>query len=84
MRVDGTLHGDLRADDLVEVTTAGVVVGIVRAPQVLVAGQVLGGIEATERVTLLETARVQGRLVSPWLDVRNGARLRADVVVQRD
>ena len=84
VRIDGLLHGAVRSDDLVDVGETGVIEGEVDAPQVLVAGRVDGTLRARERVTLLETAVVLGRVVTPWLDVRNGARLRADVQAWRE
>lgn len=83
-RIDGLLEGDLRSDELVDVGQGGSVRGDVEAPQVLVAGRVEGTVRARERVTLLETALVLGAVITPWLDVRNGARLRAEVLAWRE
>ena len=80
VRIDGTWHGKLRVEDVVEVGPTGVVVGEIDALQVLIAGRVEGVIHARERATLLETAIIEGQLVSPWVDVRIGARLRAEVI----
>jgi cytoskeletal protein CcmA (bactofilin family) len=82
-RIDGLLLGSVAGEDLVEIGPSGRVDGEVRAPQVLVAGGVDGAIIATERCTLLDTAVVRGRVVTPWLDVRLGARIEAQVAVER-
>lgn len=81
--IEGHLAGSVFSDELIEVAQGALVEGGVSAPQVLVGGVIKGRIEATERVTLLSTALVEGELVSPWLDVRNGAQLGAQLKVDR-
>lgn len=79
VRIDGTLKGDVISPDLLEVGPEGRIEGNVSVAQALVAGVVVGRLAASERVTVLETGRVQGELVTAWLDVRSGARLDAKV-----
>lgn len=83
VRVDGTVVGTIRSDDLLDVGAAGRVDGAITVAQALIAGVVQGTLVATERVTLLESAVVQGEIRTPFLDVRNGAQLDARVVVRR-
>jgi cytoskeletal protein CcmA (bactofilin family) len=83
VRVDGVLVGTVRSPDLLEVSSTGRIEGEVHVAQALVGGTIAGRLVATERVTLLETARVEGELETPWLDVRPGARLDARVRVAR-
>jgi cytoskeletal protein CcmA (bactofilin family) len=82
-RIDGTVEGTVRSTDLVEVGPTGTILGVLAARQALVAGVVRGAIEVTERITLLETAEVEGDLTVPWLDVRLGARWQGMVRVVR-
>lgn len=82
-RIDGELRGSLSSDDFVEIGASAHVLGDVDAPQVLVMGAVVGTVRAKERVTIAATGSVDGRIVTPWLDVRPGARLRAEVLVER-
>ena len=42
-----------------------------------------GTLRATERITLLPTAVVRGKVETPWLDVRLGAQVEADIQVLR-
>ncbi len=84
VRVDGTLRGSVRSPDLMEIGAGGRVEGEVRVAQALVGGQFHGTLIASERVTLLDTAVVSGEVITPWIDVRTGARLDALVRVQRD
>jgi cytoskeletal protein CcmA (bactofilin family) len=83
VRIDGTLIGTVRSDDLLDIGAAGRVEGNVEVAQALVGGVFNGTLRARERVTLLETAVVKGELHTPWLDVRNGAQLEATVNVTR-
>ena len=83
VRVDGTLQGSVRSDDLLDLGAGGRIEGDVRVAQALVAGVFSGKLVATERVTLLETAVVTGQIDTPWLDVRPGARVDAVVRVAR-
>lgn len=83
VRIDGELRGSLKADDFVEIGATGAVQGDIDAPQVLIAGSVVGIVRARERITVAATGHVEGRVVTPWLDVRPGARLRCEVLVER-
>jgi cytoskeletal protein CcmA (bactofilin family) len=83
VRIDGTLIGSVKSDDLLDIGAAGRIEGDIRVAQALVGGIIDGTLHATERVTLLETAVVRGVIVSPWLDVRAGAQIEAEVRVLR-
>jgi cytoskeletal protein CcmA (bactofilin family) len=84
VRIDGVFSGKIRAEDLVEIGPGGRVDGEIDALQVLVAGRVDGLLRARERCTLLDSAVVEGQVITPWLDVRLGARLRAEVITDRE
>lgn len=84
VRIDGAFAGSIRSDDLLEVGRTGRVDGEIDVAQALIAGRVDGLLRARERCTLLETAVVHGQIITPWLDVRVGAKLRAEVLVERE
>ncbi len=84
VRIDGKLAGTIRSDDLLEIGPTGRVDGEIDVAQALVAGRVDGLLRARERCTLLETAVVHGQILTPWLDVRLGATLKAEVLVERE
>ena len=84
VRIDGMFTGTIESPDLLEVGAAGSVRGSVQVAQALVGGRIEGDLVATERVTLLETAVVRGRIETPWLDVRNGAQIDGPVLVLRN
>jgi len=83
VRIDGWLEGDVRSPDLLEIGAAGRVKGSVHVAQALVGGRLEGTLHATERVTLLETAVVEGTIHTPWIDVRPGARWVGRIEVER-
>jgi cytoskeletal protein CcmA (bactofilin family) len=83
VRIDGDFQGTIRSPDLIEVGPTGHVRGEVEVAQALIAGRVDGTLRASERVTLLEGAHLSGALHTPWLDVRVGAQLDAQVHVTR-
>jgi cytoskeletal protein CcmA (bactofilin family) len=80
VRIDGTLVGSVKSNDLLDIGAAGRVEGEVEVAQALVGGVFSGTLHARERVTLLETAVVKGEIHTPWLDVRNGAQLEGAVL----
>ena len=43
-----------------------------------------GLLRVRERCMLLESAVIFGQVVTPWLDVRIGARIRGEVLVERE
>jgi cytoskeletal protein CcmA (bactofilin family) len=83
VRIDGAMHGNIQSDELLDIGATGRVEGDVWVAQALIAGVFVGQLVATERVTLLESAIVKGEVVTPWLDVRMGARIEGRVVVAR-
>ncbi len=84
VRIDGEFIGSIRSESLVEVGPTGRVQGDLEVGQALIAGTVIGTLFARERATLLETAMVRGKLVTPWLDVRVGCQLDAEILVDRE
>ena len=83
VRIDGTLIGTVRTPDLLGLGAAGRIEGEVHVAQALIGGVIEGTLHASERLTILHTAVVRGTVRTPWLDVRNGAQLEAEVQVVR-
>lgn len=83
VRIDGAMFGNIQSDELLDIGQNGRVEGDVWVAQALIGGVFVGQLVATERVTLLDSAVVKGEVVTPWLDVRLGAKLEAKVVVAR-
>jgi cytoskeletal protein CcmA (bactofilin family) len=83
VRIDGAMYGNIQSEELLDLGATGRVEGDVWVAQALIGGTLVGQLVATERVTLLETAVVRGEIVTPWLDVRMGAKIEARIVVAR-
>ena len=83
VRVEGSVHGTVQLDAAFEVAEGATVEAEVHAATVRIAGRVVGNVTASEMVTLLATAVVQGDVVTPALHVVEGARLEGRVQMQR-
>jgi cytoskeletal protein CcmA (bactofilin family) len=90
VRIDGSLDGEIHADGGLLVGSEGVITAKVAAGSVVCEGTITGDIQATERITLLAPAVVQGSLKTPNLSIEEGVRLNgtlemtAPVVVQQE
>lgn len=75
LRIDGSLDGEIHADGGLLVGTEGMITAKVAASSIVCEGAITGDIQATERITLLAPAVIQGRLKTPVLSIEEGARL---------
>lgn len=78
--VDGTIHGCVVAEDgdtdaVLTLSERGVIEGEVRAPHVVINGQLRGDVFATDRVELAANARVQGNVHYKVVEMAAGAML---------
>ena len=75
--VEGTIKGAVIADGdggaVLTVSENGLVEGEVRAPHVIVSGQLRGDIYASERVELAANARVEGNIYYKVVEMAAGA-----------
>lgn len=76
--VEGTVHGSVVAEDGVEdavltLAERGSIHGEVRAPHVVVNGQLSGDVYAGDRIELGASARVQGNLYYKVIEMAAGA-----------
>ena len=72
LRIDGTFSGTIRTRERVLIGKTGSVHSDVYASNVVVGGEVIGNIYATEKVTLLSTCRLKGDIHTPRLIVEEG------------
>ena len=78
--IAGRVEGKIRIDGhRVTVAPGAQVVAEIHAREVVVAGQVLGNVVASERVDLRETADIEGDVVTPALRMADGATFRGKV-----
>jgi cytoskeletal protein CcmA (bactofilin family) len=77
LRVDGEVHGDIRANDeqasLLVVSEAAVVVGEIHADHVIINGKVNGPVYAHELLELQPKAQIEGDVHYKALEMHQGA-----------
>lgn len=72
VKIEGHLEGDIHVGRQLLIATGGVVLGSVRADEVVVAGRVEGDIVAAVRIELQPGGDVQGDLTAPLVAVQEG------------
>jgi cytoskeletal protein CcmA (bactofilin family) len=70
--LNGKLSGEIQTQDTLIIGEKGVVNAIVRAGTVIISGEVVGNVNASERVELRGTARVFGDVEAPVVVVEEG------------
>ncbi|MEH6494036.1 bactofilin family protein [Halopseudomonas sp.] len=76
LQVDGRVIGNIEADEgLVRVSEHGYVEGVIRAPHVLINGQVMGDVHALEHLELDAKARISGDLHYRFMEMVMGAQI---------
>ncbi|HDZ57915.1 MAG TPA: polymer-forming cytoskeletal family protein [Pseudomonas xinjiangensis] len=76
VQIDGRVVGNIEAEEgLVRVSEHGYVEGIIKAPSVLVNGQVVGDVHAFEHLELDTKARINGDLHYRFLEMVMGAQI---------
>lgn len=81
VKVDGRIHGSLRAEGLAIIGESGLVQGDVHAAELLVLGRLEGNVNA-KRLHLKATAHIQGNIETESLQVDPGARYHGSVTMQ--
>ncbi|MFW5770626.1 MAG: bactofilin family protein [Spirochaetota bacterium] len=81
LRIDGKFEGDIKTDEELVVGENGKVKTNIHAKNVVVAGTVIGNIQADEEVKLLETARVLGDIETPVLTIQRGVVSQGSVTI---
>lgn len=76
VQVDGRIIGNIEAEQgLVRISEHGYVEGVIRAPSVLVNGQVVGDVHAKEHLELDAKARISGDLYYRVMEMVMGAQI---------
>lgn len=80
--VEGRIHGAVVADEDGVLTLAenGRVEGEVRAPHVIISGELIGDIHAGERIQLNASARVQGNIYYKTVEMAAGAMITGGLI----
>ena len=88
LHVDGRIVGSVVAEPdseaMLMLSDKGVVEGEVRAPHVIINGQLKGDIVATERVELAAQARVTGNIYYKLLEMAAGAQVSGQIMREEE
>jgi cytoskeletal protein CcmA (bactofilin family) len=77
-RIDGWLRGEVRASELLVVGEGAVVEGTVRAPRLVVLGEVRGEVRGAQRVEVASGGRLTGTVETQSLVVQEGGCMDTD------
>lgn len=75
VRIEGRFRGEVSSAELVVIAEGGMIEGKVRAPRLLIMGELRGDVEGTRRVVLGPHARVHGNIEVESLTICEGAQL---------
>jgi cytoskeletal protein CcmA (bactofilin family) len=75
LRLDGEFHGSIFTDGTLVVGEKASVRGDIKVSEIEIAGHIFGNIEASTRVEILDTGRVQGDVQTPLLVMKPGSML---------
>jgi cytoskeletal protein CcmA (bactofilin family) len=73
LRVEGTLHGEIQTPSRVYVAANAHLDGTIRAGSIVVAGEVEGKVECSERLEILPGGSARGEILTATLVVHEGA-----------
>jgi len=82
LRIDGKLRGSIRRADLVILGATAEIEGDVVAREVIVAGAVIGNIDAAERAEVQATAVVTGDIATGAVLIHEGGAVRGRLLVR--
>ncbi len=80
-RIDGVFRGQIDTDDVLEIGESGRIEGDVDAETLIVAGRIEGKVRVRALLTVESTGCIQGEVDAASLVTRQGARLRATIIV---
>ena len=79
LRIDGKFEGDIRTEDALIVGQTGKVKTNISAKEVVMAGTMIGDIDAKAEVKITETGRMLGDIIAPVLNLAKGVVLKGRV-----
>jgi cytoskeletal protein CcmA (bactofilin family) len=81
LRIDGKFEGEIKTDEELVVGETGRVKTDIIAKSVVIAGTVIGNINAFNEVRLLETAKVLGDITAPVINIQKGVVLMGNFII---
>ena len=79
VRIDGRFRGEISSENTLIVGESGEIEATIRSKTVLISGSVDGDVSAEQKVVLHKTARVNGNIEAPVLQMESGAVLNGHV-----
>ena len=79
LRIDGKFEGNIRTEDALIVGQTGKVKTNISAKEVVMAGTMIGDIDAKAEVKITETGRMLGDIIAPILNLAKGVVLKGRV-----
>lgn len=78
-RIDGGVIGDIISEGTLVLGEDGRVEGRIRVAELITSGQIVGDVEATQRVVLSKSSNLRGNLLTPLVVIEDGAVLNGAV-----
>lgn len=82
IRVEGTIFGDIKQANTVVIAETGVVLGNIKAKNLIVFGCVEGDISVIESISIKGTGKITGKLDTQLLTLEDGATYEGIVVMK--
>ncbi len=79
LRIDGKFEGEIKTEEALVVGETGKVKTNIQAKEVLLAGTLIGDIDAKEEVRLSETGRMLGDIAAPVLYLSKGVVIQGNI-----
>jgi cytoskeletal protein CcmA (bactofilin family) len=83
IKIEGCVEGTVKAQGQVLVVKGGKVEGDIIARQVVIGGEVKGGIMADERVEVQATSVVNGDITTPQITVLEGGKINGNIHMEK-
>jgi cytoskeletal protein CcmA (bactofilin family) len=84
VRIEGKFRGEVSSVELLVVTAEGSIEGKIRAPRLLILGEVRGDVIGAAQVVLGPAARVNGSIQANSLTICEGASFNGEIRMQAD
>lgn len=83
VRIDGKFKGSIETEGKVLIGQTGEAITDIKASVVVVGGNVRGNIYATERVIMLSTGHIEGKIITPGLIMEEGVVFKGNCIINK-
>ena len=81
VRIDGRIEGEIHTEGVLLIGKEAVIRATVSAGTIVSCGKIIGDVTATEKISLLAPAVLQGSVTTPLLSMEEGVRFRGSLMV---